>query len=233
MSLIVRDLNSFYGSSHALHDLSLEVRAGESVAVVGRNGAGKSTTLHSIMGLLPKVSGSVLLNGTEVIGRTPHAICRLGLGLVPETRRVFVDLTVQENLEVGYRRRNGEPGWQVGDMYDLFPLLERLRQRKAGLLSGGEQQLLAIARTVVGNPKLLLLDEPTEGLAPRIVEELEEQLLRLRDLGVTLLLSEQHLPFAAALTERAYIIEKGAICHVGPTADILASPELRDRYLAI
>jgi branched-chain amino acid transport system ATP-binding protein len=220
MNLALTDLHAYYGSSHVLHGIALHVDRGESVALIGRNGAGKSTTLHSIMGILRSTKGSIKLDDDEIRGRSPHVIAQKGIGLIPETRRVFSDLTVIENLWVGVKAGNGARSWAVDDMFDLFPPLAELRERKAGALSGGEQQMLSIARTLLGNPQILLLDEPTEGLAPAVVELLEDQLLRLRESGVTMLLCEQHLPFAAAVTDRAYVIERGAISFEGPSAEV-------------
>jgi branched-chain amino acid transport system ATP-binding protein len=232
MKLTVSDLNAFYGSSHVLHDVSLHVEPGEAVALLGRNGAGKSTTLHSIMGILPSTTGSIRVGDEEVRGRPPHAIAQRGLGFIPETRRIFKDLTVSENLGVGVKSGNGSRRWTIGEVFDLFPSLTELQERKGGSLSGGEQQMLSIARTLLGNPDLLLLDEPTEGLAPRVVELLEEQLLRLRQAGVSMLLCEQHLPLAMSVTDRAYVIERGTIRFEGKSADV-AKHDVRDRYLAV
>jgi branched-chain amino acid transport system ATP-binding protein len=232
MRLEVSDLNAYYGSSHVLHDVSLHVEPGEAVALLGRNGAGKSTTLHSIIGILRSTTGSIRLGDEELRGRQPYTIAQSGIGFIPETRRIFGDLTVMENLEVGVKSGNGSRSWTVGEMFDLFPSLAELRDRKGGALSGGEQQMLSIARTLLGNPDILLLDEPTEGLAPRVVELLEEQLLRLRETGVSMLLCEQHLPLAMSVTDRAYVIERGTIRFEGKSTDV-AKQDVRDRYLAV
>jgi branched-chain amino acid transport system ATP-binding protein len=232
MKIRLESLNAYYGSSHVLHDVNLVVGSGESVALVGRNGAGKSTTLHSIAGILRKVTGRILLDDTDVTRKPPYVIAKLGLGLVPETRRVFADLTVEENLRVGASRK-GQGQRSVNDILEMFPILGDLLDRKAVALSGGEQQVLAIARALVTNPQVLLLDEPTEGLAPRIVELLEEQLQAVRRTGVTILLSEQQLTFAVALTDRTYVIDRGVIRFEGPSAEVAARREVREAFLAV
>jgi len=232
MRLTVQGLNAYYGSSHVLHDVSLHVDSGEAVALLGRNGAGKSTTLHSIMGILGSTTGSIRLGDEELRGRPPHVISRRGLGFIPETRRIFGDLTVMENLQVGVKAGNGSHRWTIGEMFDLFPALAELRDRKGSALSGGEQQMLSIARTLLGNPDILLLDEPTEGLAPRVVELLEDQLKSLRETGVSMLLCEQHLPLAMSVTDRAYVIERGTIRFEGKSEDA-GRHDVRDRYLAV
>jgi branched-chain amino acid transport system ATP-binding protein len=232
MRLEVEGLNAFYGSSHVLHDVSFHVNPGEAVALLGRNGAGKSTTLHSIVGILRSTTGAIRLGDEDIRARPPYTIAQKGIGFIPETRRIFPDLTVTENLEVGVKPGRAERHWTVDEMFDLFPPLAELRERKAGALSGGEQQMLSIARTLVGNPDILLLDEPSEGLAPTIVDLLEDQLLRLRETGVSMLLCEQHLPFAISVTDRAYVIERGTIRFEGSSADI-AKHEVRDKYLAV
>jgi branched-chain amino acid transport system ATP-binding protein len=230
--LEVTDLNAYYGSSHVLHDVSLRVEPGEAVALLGRNGAGKSTTLHSIMGILRSTTGSIRVGDQEIRARPPHVIAQKGLGFIPETRRVFPDLSVMENLEVGVKQGVGDRQWTVEEMFQLFPLLAELRERKGGALSGGEQQMLSIARTLVGNPDILLLDERSEGLAPAVVDLLEDQLLRLRETGVSMLLCEQHLPFAISVTDRAYVIERGTIRFEGQSGQV-ARHDVRDKYLAI
>jgi len=219
-----------YGLSRVLHGVSLRAEAGEVVSLLGRNGAGKSTTLKSIVGLVAVSRGSIRFDGREIIGRPTHAISRLGVGYVPEERRIFSDLTVAENLLVG---RKGTGAWGAERVYDVFPKLRELAGRRAGSLSGGEQQMLTVARTLMGNPRVVLLDEPSEGLAPVIVRALGEQIAALKREGLTILLSEQNLKFAARLADRAYIIEKGIIRFDGPMAALMADEDLRRKYLTV
>ena len=219
-----------YGLSRVLHGVSLTARAGEVVSLLGRNGAGKSTTLKSIVGLVEITGGSVRFDGREITRRPTHEISRLGVGYVPEDRRIFGDLTVEENLVVGQK---GDGVWSARQVYQFFPKLHELAGRRAGSLSGGEQQMLTVARTLMGNPRVLLLDEPSEGLAPVIVRALGDQIAALKREGLTILLSEQNLKFAARLADRAYIIEKGAIRHHGRMADIAADAALREAYLSV
>jgi branched-chain amino acid transport system ATP-binding protein len=205
-------IDAFYGRAQVLAAVSLRVGAGEIVALVGRNGAGKSTTLKAAMGLVPPAKGSVTFEGARIERLAPHRIARRGLGYVPEDRRVFAELTVAENLEVGRRAAaDGAAGWTQARLYELFPALGALRDRPAGRMSGGEQQMLTIARTLMGNPRLLLLDEPSEGLAPVVVETLARTLRALRAEGLSVLLSEQNLPFARSVADRGYAIETGRI----------------------
>ena len=219
-----------YGLSRVLHGVSLRAEAGEVVSLLGRNGAGKSTTLKSIVGLVAVSRGSIRFDGREITGRPTHAISRLGVGYVPEERRIFSDLTVAENLLVG---RKGTGAWGAERVYDVFPKLRELARRRAGSLSGGEQQMLTVARTLMGNPRVVLLDEPSEGLAPVIVRALGEQIAALKREGLTILLSEQNLKFAARLADRAYIIEKGIIRFDGPMAALMADEDLRRKYLTV
>lgn len=232
--LEVIDLHAAYGPSHVLYGVSLRAGPGEVVALLGRNGAGKSTTFKAIMGLVPPSAGRVTFRGEDVAGQPAHIICRKGIGFVPEDRRIFPDLTVRENLEVGrHPGENGGPGWTLERVFTLFPALRDLEGRRGDALSGGEQQMLAIARTLMGNPLLLLLDEPSEGLAPLVVQRMAEHILRLKDEGMTILLSEQNLRFASRVSDRAYILEKGRIGFEGPTADLTATPEVLRRYLMV
>lgn len=233
--MIVADaLESFYGRAQILFGVSLTVKRGEVVALLGRNGAGKSTTIKTLMGLVRPRAGSVSFLDQRVEGRAPYAICRAGLGYVPEERRVFAELTVEENLEVGRRaRREGVPHWTPERLYELFPNLGRMRDRRGGEMSGGEQQMLTIARTLMGNPAAVLLDEPSEGLAPVIVDEMARVIRELKREGLTLLISEQNLRFAASITDRAYILEQGHIRHEAPMAALMADEALRTKYLAI
>ncbi|HET6368541.1 MAG TPA: ABC transporter ATP-binding protein [Pseudomonadales bacterium] len=213
-----------------LHGVSLRARAGEVVSLLGRNGAGKSTTLKAIVGLVEVTGGGVHLEGREITRLATHQIARLGVGWVPEDRRIFSDLTVEENLLVGAR-----PGgaWHAARIYQLFPKLGELARRRAGSLSGGEQQMLTVARTLMSNPRLVLLDEPSEGLAPVVVRALGEQIAALKREGLTILLSEQNLRFAARLADRAYIIEKGEIKWEGPIARLMADESVRRAYLTL
>jgi branched-chain amino acid transport system ATP-binding protein len=232
--LAVEGLQAHYGRAHILHGVSLAVAGGEVACLLGRNGAGKSTTMKAIMRLLPPTGGSVRFAGRDLAGLAPHAVARLGLGYVPEERRIFPELTVAENLEVG--RRPAPPGqapWTPERLYALFPSLAALRRRPGGRMSGGEQQMLAIARTLMGNPRLLLLDEPSEGLAPVVVDRLAEALLGLKAEGLAILLSEQNPGFAASIADRAYLLETGHIRHHGPMAAVMADAALRARYLSV
>ena len=230
--LRVRDLYTAYGLSQVLFGVSLEVARGECVCLLGRNGVGKTTTMRSIMGLTPPARGRVEWKGRDVTGRAPHEIAKAGLGFVPEDRRIFADLTVWENLDVATRGgRNG--GFTLDRVYELFPKLAELRDRQGGHLSGGEQQMLTIARTLMGNPELLLLDEPSEGLAPLVVEHLGEQIGRLRREGLTILLAEQNVDFSLDLADRVYVLEKGAVRYEGSTHAFRADESIRHQYLAL
>jgi branched-chain amino acid transport system ATP-binding protein len=231
--LEVQGLRASYGLSQVLFDVSLAVGRGEVVALLGRNGAGKSTTLRSIMGLLPPRAGRVLFDGQDVTGWAPHRACRLGLGYVPEDRRIFGDLTVEENLEVGRRAGAGGTDWTHAAIYEFFPVLGQRRGQKGGTLSGGEQQMLTIARTLIGNPRLLLLDEPSEGLAPVVVRALLDRLLALKARGQAILLSEQNLRFATRLGDRAVILEQGQVRYQGTIVELLADQEARQAYLLV
>ncbi len=232
--LKVEGLHTYYGRAHILADVAFEVGSGEVVVLLGRNGAGKSTTLKSIMGLVPPASGRIAFRGTEIAGRQPFEIARLGLGYVPEDRRVFTELTVEENLEVGRRPANpNAPAWTTGKLFALFPNLARMRDRPGSQMSGGEQQMLTIARTLMGNPLLVLLDEPSEGLAPVIVEQMAKTILDLKQQGLTVLLSEQNLHFARTVADRALIIEKGRIRFAGTMAELMANEGVRAQYLSL
>ena len=232
--LDVESINTFYGRAHILHDVSFSVGDREVVALLGRNGAGKSTTMKSIMGLVRPKRGRVRYDGEAFQGRRPHQICRLGLGYVPEERRIFSDLTVLENLEVGRRAvRPNVPEWNFDKLFELFPNLAERRNNRGGQLSGGEQQMLTIARTLMGNPKLVLLDEPSEGIAPVIVEQMANVITSLKREGLAVLISEQNLHFAKLVSNRAYIIEKGEVKFEGTFEDLEAQPDVRQRYLAL
>ena len=231
--LEVEKINSFYGKAHVLRDLSFAVPHGTVVALLGRNGAGKSTTMKSIMQLVRPASGSVLFQGQQLIGLPPHKIAKLGLGYVPEERRIFSDLTVSENLMVGLQPpRDGAVTWTEDMLFDLFPNLAERRNNRGKALSGGEQQMLTIARTLMGNPRFVLLDEPIEGVAPVIVEQMAHVIRQLKSEGLTILLSEQNLHFAQAVADLAVIIEGGAQVYFGTLGDLSAHPEIRDAYLA-
>ncbi len=232
--LQVDGLDAFYGRAHILFDVSLEVRRGEVVALMGRNGAGKSTTLKAIMGLLPGRSGRVAFRGRDVSRLEPYQVSRAGLGYVPEDRRIFTDLTVEENLEVGRQPpRSGLAAWTVEKLLDLFPNLREARARSAGRMSGGEQQMLTVARTLMGNPRLVLLDEPSEGVAPVVVEQMARMIQELKGQGVSILLSEQNLHFAELVSDRAYVLEKGHIRYSGTLEDLVADEEVRRSYLSV
>ena len=236
MVLEVHEIHTYYGQSHVLFGVSLDVAQGEVVCLLGRNGAGKTTTLRSIMGLTPPRSGRIRYKGGEILGLPPHQIARRGIGFVPEDRCIFPELTVWENLEVGRkngRAREQQQLWTVERVFELFPQLRAFQNRLGGSLSGGEQQMLTIARTLVGNPELILLDEPSEGLAPVVVQALFDQLMNLKREGLSILLSEQNLGFATALGDRVYIIEKGEIRYRGTTAEILENEAVRTAYLTV
>jgi branched-chain amino acid transport system ATP-binding protein len=219
-----------YGLSRVLHGVTIDAREGEVVSLLGRNGAGKSTTLKAIVGLVDVTGGSVSLDGGDITALPPHEIARLGVGWVPEDRRIFSDLTVEENLLVGGK---GSGAWDASRVYEYFPALGRMARRRGGSLSGGEQQMLTVARTLMGNPRILLLDEPSEGLAPVIVQALGHQIAALKREGLTILLSEQNLKFAARLADRAYIIEKGQIRWEGAMARLLEDEAARRAYLTV
>jgi branched-chain amino acid transport system ATP-binding protein len=232
--LSVERLSAFYGPAQILFDLSLQVGRGEVVALLGRNGAGKSTTFRAVMGLVPERRGLVRFAGRDVSRLPTYEIVRLGLGYVPEDRRIFTDLTVEENLEVGRRPpRPDLPVWTPERLFALFPNLAEMRRRPGGRMSGGEQQMLTVARTLMGNPALVLLDEPSEGLAPRIVDEMAAVIVEMKRAGLGLLVSEQNLHFARAICDRAYVIERGRIRFEGTMAALEADPEIRDATLAV
>lgn len=232
--LSVTGLHAHYGRAHILSDVALEVGAGEVAVLLGRNGAGKSTTMKAIMGLVRPSAGRIAFLGRDIAGREPFEIARLGLGYVPEERRIFSDLSVMENLEVGRRpTRDGVPAWTPERLFALFPSLGAMRDRPGGRMSGGEQQMLTIARTLMGNPRLVLLDEPSEGLAPVVVERMAEAIRSLKAEGLSILLSEQNLHFAQAVSDRAIIIEKGRIRWQGTIPALLAAEEVREQYLSV
>ena len=227
-------INTFYGLSHILFDISLEINTGEMVCLLGRNGAGKSTTLKSIIGLVASRSGSIQFDGREIRGMRSHLIARLGIGYVPENRIIFPDLTVRENLEMGIKGGSpAEGGWTFGRIYQFFPILKEREKQFGGTLSGGEQQMLTIARTLMGNPRVILLDEPSEGLAPLIAREVFKQISHLQQNGMTILLCEQNASVSINLSNRAYILEKGQITWNGEAAELKEKPEIIRRYVGV
>ncbi len=231
--LHVDTIHAHYGRAHILQGVTFDVAKGDALVLLGRNGAGKSTTFKSLIGLLRPTSGRITFAGREIAGHEPHIIARAGLGYVPEERRIFTDLTVLENLEVGrLPARNGAPPWTPDRMFEIFPNLATMQNRPGGRMSGGEQQMLAIARTLMGNPRLILLDEPSEGLAPVIVEQMAHAIRAMRDSGVTIVLAEQNLHFALAVADHAAIIEKGRIAWSGTVAALQADATLRETWLA-
>jgi branched-chain amino acid transport system ATP-binding protein len=231
--LEVEGLRAGYGPAEILFGVSLKLARGEVAALMGRNGAGKSTTLKAIMGLIPPRAGRVRFAGRDIAGLAAFRIARLGLGYVPEDRRIFTDLTVAENLEVGRRPAEGRDAWTPERLFEVFPNLASMRNRRAAAMSGGEQQMLAIARTLMGNPAAVLLDEPSEGLAPVILELMADAVLRMKREGIAILLSEQNFDFAAAVADRAYVIERGEIRYDGSMAALEADPTLRAQHLMI
>ena len=228
----MRDIHTAYGLSRVLFGVSIEVTAGECVCLLGRNGVGKSTTMRSIMGLTPPQQGRVLWRGADITGWAPYRVARAGIGFVPEDRRIFADLTVWENLDVAQRAHAGS-AFTVERVFDLFPKLRELTGRNGGFLSGGEQQMLTIARTLMGNPGLLLLDEPSEGLAPLVVDHLQEQIARLKREGLTILLAEQNVDFSLNLADRVYVLEKGTIRFSGAASELRDNEALRHELLAL
>ena len=237
--LQVNDLNAWYGAAQILFGVSLDVRRGEVVALMGRNGAGKSTTLKAVMGMLARRSGQVRFMGSDIGRAEPHAIARAGLGYVPEDRRIFSDLTVLENLDVGRQapRRwpdgSAAPAWTPEALFQLFPNLGEMPHRPGGRMSGGEQQMLTVARTLMGNPFLVLLDEPSEGVAPLIVEQMAQMIIALKRQGVSILLCEQNMHFAELVSDRAYVLEKGQIRWQGGMTDLAADDAVRRAYLSM
>jgi branched-chain amino acid transport system ATP-binding protein len=231
--LTIEGIHTFYGLSHILFDVSLDVEQGEVVCLLGRNGAGKTTTMKSIMGLTPPKQGRIVFRGEEITGKDPYVLARKGIGYVPDDRRIFVDLTVEENLEIAVRKPGEGEGWNKEKVYEIFPALKDIECRKGGCLSGGEQKMLAIARALMGNPELLLLDEPTEGLAPVLVRTLEEQIKRLKETGLTVLLAEQNVRSTLRLSDRGYIIDDGHIRYQGSIEELKDNDNVRKKYLLV
>lgn len=228
--LDVTNIHTYYGLSHILFDVSLSVMKGEVVGLLGRNGAGKSTTMRSIMGLTAPKTGKITFNKEEITRGKTFLIFRKGIGYVPDDRRVFADLSVDDNLDIVYAPRGQ---WNKERVYDLFPALADLKKRKAGTLSGGEQQMLTIGRALMGNPYLLLLDEPTEGLAPLVVKSLEEQIVQLKNAGISILLSEQNVRSALRLIDRVYVIDNGRIRFSGTVGELESNDEVKKQYLMV
>jgi branched-chain amino acid transport system ATP-binding protein len=232
MSLEVKAIDTFYGIFQAIFGVSLALHPGEVVCLLGRNGAGKTTTLTSIVGLTRPKSGRIYYKGQEITGKKPYQIVRLGIGFVPENRWIFSELTVRENLELGHRKR-GDMGSALEQVYGLFPKLKILENHLGGTLSGGEQQMLTLGRTLMGSPELILLDEPTAGLAPIVAQLLGEQIRRLKEEGYTLLLAEQNALFAMDISDRAYVVDKGSVVYEGRVEDLSLNKELMREYLGV
>jgi branched-chain amino acid transport system ATP-binding protein len=238
-ALEVEHLNAWYGAAQVLYDVTFAVGRGEVVALMGRNGAGKSTTMKAVMGLMPRRDGMVQVNGRDISALKPYEIARLGVGFTPEDRRIFSDLTVLENLDAGrqppraFTDGRPAPSWTPESLFKLFPNLAELRHRPGGRMSGGEQQMLTIARTLMGNPLIVLLDEPSEGIAPLIVEEIADTIVELKKQGLSVLLSEQNVGFAEMVSDRAYLLEKGQIRWAGTMAELAKNTEIQRAYLTL
>ena len=226
-------LRAWYGAAQILFDVSFNVARGEVVALMGRNGAGKTTTMKAIMGLVGRRAGSVRFAGAELLRLKTFQIARLGLGWVPEDRRIFTELSVLENLDVGRRPANGGAAWTPERLFQLFPNLAELRERAGGRMSGGEQQMLTVARTLMGNPRMVLLDEPSEGVAPIVVERMADAIVEMKKLGLSVLLSEQNLHFAALVSDRVYILEKGHVRWSGAMRELEASEPVQRQFLGV
>jgi branched-chain amino acid transport system ATP-binding protein len=233
--LEVKNIHTFYGTSHILFGVSLKVIRGECVCLLGRNGVGKTTTLKTIMGLAHAKQGTITYNGKILTGLPPYEIARMGIGYVPDERLIFPDLTVRENLEIAAKEplESDIAPWSVKRIYELFPVLEPLDASPAGYLSGGEQQMLTCGRTLMGNPSLMLLDEPVEGLAPVVVQEVSRQIKRLKKIGLTILFAEQNIRFATEISDRAYVIEGGRVRYEGTMAELEQQSEIKEKYLMI
>ena len=231
--LKVEDIHTYYDTTHILFGVTLEVEQNETVCVLGRNGVGKTTLMRSIIGLTPPRKGTISFQGTRINGKQPFRIARLGVGFVPENRDIFPNLTVQENLEIAIIKRKTADTWNLDTVYALFPVLRERAKQWGGTLSGGEQQMLTIARTLMGNPILLLLDEPSDGLAPLVVEVIKEQILRIQEEGMTIFLSEQNSVTALEVSQRAYILEKGQVSWQGRTSALSEDPQIMEKYLGV
>ena len=231
--LEVEGIHTFYGLSHILFSVSLKVQPGEVVCLLGRNGAGKTTTMKSIIGITPPKQGSIRFKGEEIIGIEPYLVTRKGIGYIPDDRRIFADLTVGENLEIGERKAKQGEGWSRERIYGMFPALQNIESRRGGCLSGGEQKMLAIARALMGNPEFILLDEPFEGLAPLLVYALEGQIKKLREVGLTVLIAEQNVRSTLRISDRGYIIDNGQIRYHGSITELRDNEEVRKKYLLV
>ena len=229
--LEVQDIHTYYGRSHILQGISLDLEEGEVICLLGRNGAGKTTSVNSIMGYVHPKAGTITFEGKNITKKQPFEISRAGIGHVPQDRRIFPTLTVQDNLEVIHRKVEG--GWTVDKVFDTFPILEKLKSRRGSNLSGGEQQILAVARPLMTNPKLLLLDEPSEGIAPIIVKEIGELIQKITKTGISVLLAEQNMKFTMKIASRGYIIDKGRIHHQGGMEELKEDKEIIGKYLAV
>ena len=225
--LEINGIHTYYGQSHILFDVSLKIKKGQVVCLLGRNGAGKTATLKSVMGLAPPKQGTIRFKGEDITGRPSYQLARKGIGYVPDDRRIFADLTVGENLEIAANKKRADGEWNKARLYDFFPALEKMDTRKGGLLSGGEQKILAMARALMGNPEFLLLDEPTEGIAPLLVDHIAEKILKLKQTGLTVLLAEQNVKFTLSLSDYGYIIDNGRICHQGTVRELTEDEEIR------
>ncbi len=231
--LEVEGIHTFYGLSHILFGVSLKVQPGEVVCLLGRNGAGKTTTMKSIIGITPPKQGTIRFKGEEIVGIEPYLLTRKGIGYIPDDRRIFADLTVGENLEIGERKTKEGEGWSRERIYVMFPDLRNIESRRGGCLSGGEQKMLAIARSLMGNPEFILLDEPFEGLAPLLVHALEGQIKKLREVGLTVLLAEQNVRSTLRISDRGYIIDNGQIRYHGSIEELRDNEEVRKKYLLV
>ncbi len=232
MMLEIKEIHTYYGTSHILFGISLDVKQGEAVCLLGRNGAGKTTTFRSIIGLTPPKKGSIKFKGQEIIGKPSYRIARMGIGFVPDTRRIFPDLTVRQNILVA-RREKEKAIWNLETIYALYPKLRELDTHMGTQLSGGEQQMLTVARTLMTNPELLLLDEPGEGLAPLVIKAMEQQLGEIKKLGITMLICEHNVGLATALSDRGYVIDKGTIRYQGTIEELQKNEEVRKKYLMV
>ncbi|MCL5264749.1 MAG: ABC transporter ATP-binding protein [Chloroflexi bacterium] len=231
--LEVDGIHTYYGLSHILFGVSLRVEKGQIVCLLGRNGAGKTTTMKSIIGLVRPKQGTIRFKGDEVVGKAPYTLARKGIGYVPDERKIFADLTVGENLEIAERKARNGVGWDRARVYEVFPVLKTIESRRGGYLSGGEQRMLAIGRALMGNPEFLILDEPMEGLAPLMVRLIEEQILRLRETGLTVLMTEQNVASALRLSDHSYVIDDGHIRFQGTVEELKANDEVRRKYLLV
>ena len=232
MILEAEQIHTYYGTSHILFGISFEVREGESICLLGRNGAGKTTTLRSIIGLTPPRAGKIRFRGKDIVGKPPYRIAQLGIGFVPDDRRIFPDLTVRQNILVARREREGS-AWNLDSVYNLFPKLQQLDTHMGTQLSGGEQQMLTIARTLMTNPELLLLDEPGEGLAPLVIKTMKVQLGEIKKMGLNMLICEQNVGLALSLSDRGFVMDKGAIHYHGTIEELRGNEEVRKKYLMV